>query len=61
MQNEQLTSNLTTEPMVRKVEQSGQYKHIFTFKNQMVRVIRDLRVAQVFTTFRMSIIISTYL
>ena len=46
-QNEALTANLTLEPMFRKYERGGEFKHIFNYKNQVVRLTRDLRVAQV--------------
>ena len=46
-QNDSLTANLTLEPMFKKFEKSGQYRHVFAYKNQVVRVTRDLRVAQV--------------
>ena len=48
-QHEQLNSNLMLEPTLRRIERQGKREHrpIFTFKNQVVRVIRDLRVTQV--------------
>ena len=45
-QNELLNANLSMENMFKQHEKSGKFKHVFTFKNQVVKVTRDLRVAQ---------------
>ena len=46
-QNEQLTGNLDMEDMFRAHERSGKFKHIFSYKNQVIKVTKDLRIAQV--------------
>ena len=50
-QNETLTANLTMENMFRQYEKGGRHKHVFLFKNQVVKAARDMRVAQVFPTW----------
>ena len=50
-QNDVLTANLTMENMFRHYERGGKHKHVFTFKNQVIKVTRDLRVAQVLPTW----------
>ena len=45
-QNELITSNLAMEPMFKRLERQGKSKHISTLKNQIVKSICELRVAQ---------------
>ena len=46
-QNDILTANLNVENMFRRYERSGKWKYVFQYKNQIIQVTKDLRVAQV--------------
>ena len=46
-QHELLMANLTQEQLLTIIEQSGDSKPVFTYKNQVVKVVRDLCVATV--------------
>ena len=45
-QNDILNANLMMENMFHEYERDGRHKHVFLFKNQVVKVTRDLREAQ---------------
>ena len=45
-QNDILTSNINLENLFRKYEHDADFSAIFTFKNQVLKCLRDLRVVQ---------------
>ena len=46
-QHELLMANLTQEQLLTIIEQAGDSKPVFVYKNQVIKVVRDLRVATV--------------
>ena len=45
-QNDVLTSNINLENLFKKYEHDPQHSAIFTFKNQVLKCLRDLRIVQ---------------
>ena len=44
-QHEKLTNNLTPEQLMDNLEKTGDYKPVFTLRNQLIKLGKDVRVS----------------